>query len=244
MRRVIIVQARMGSTRLPGKVLAELAGRPMLAQQLARLRRCRSVDHILVATSVAATDDAIAAFCRSEGIDCFRGSEQDVLARYVGAMEACAADLVVRVTADCPLIDATETDRVIDHLAGRAGEIEYASNVIRRTLPRGLDTEALFADVLRRVDRLARSAPAREHVTYFITTERPDLFRCGSVEHPEDNSDLRWTVDEAADLGLVRRLYADLDLAASPKPFLDVVRYQRAHPELVLMNAVVRQKAI
>ncbi len=243
MRRVIVVQARMTSTRLPGKVLMDLAGRPMLTQQLRRLARCREADEIVVATTVNATDDPIVAVARAESVRWFRGSEGDVLARYVGAAREAAADVVVRVTADCPLIDPDVSGRVIEPLVGRRDRCDYASNVVRRTFPQGLDTEAFFADALERVHRMARSAPAREHVTPFIYQERPDLFLIHSVTDAEDNSDLRWTVDEPADLELVRRLYAALGIGERAVGYRELLAHARAHPEVSALNAeLVRRR--
>jgi spore coat polysaccharide biosynthesis protein SpsF len=239
MRRVLIVQARMTSTRLPGKVLEDLAGRPMLARQLDRLRACRNADDIVVATTANATDDPLVALADAAGARWFRGSEDDVLARYAGAAREAGADLVVRVTSDCPLIDPGEVDVVIAALEPGA---DYAANIIERRLPQGLDTEALWRDVLERMDRSATSVPAREHVTWFCREERPELFVNRSVVRPYDAADLRWTVDTPDDLALVRRLYADLGLAEQPRPFAEILAHVRAHPELGAINAHVQQK--
>ncbi len=237
MRRVIVVQAGMTSTRLPGKVLMDLAGRPMLAQQLRRVQRCRLVDDIVVATTTNATDDPVVALARAVGVRWFRGSEADVLSRYAGAAREAGADLVVRLTADCPLIDPAVSDRVIEALASCPERADYASNVLRRTFPVGLDTEGFWNDTLYRAERLARSASAREHVTTFIYVERPELFVLHSVTDAEDNSDLRWTVDTAADLAVVRRLYEDLGLGERPLDYRELVRYARAHHKLGAVNA-------
>jgi spore coat polysaccharide biosynthesis protein SpsF len=236
MRRVCVVQARMRSTRLPGKVLRDLAGRPMLAQLLRRLRACSSLDEIVVATSIAASDDPIAELGVSEGLRVCRGSEVDVLGRIVEAARATNADVVVRVTADCPLIDPHVTDRVIDELMTNASAADYASNVLRRTFPRGLDVEAMFVDTLLRVDRLARTRAEREHVTITIRSERPDIFLTRSVESENDDSDLRWTVDEERDLDLVGRLYGELGLGERILPYEIVVDHVRRHPELARIN--------
>lgn len=240
MRTVIIVQARMTSTRLPGKVLADLAGRPMLGQELGRLKRCRRVQEIVVATTTNAADDAVVALAEREGVGWFRGDEQDVLGRYLGAARAARADVVVRVTADCPLIDPALVDEVVDALTG-AAPADYASNIQRRTFPRGLDVEALYGDVLERVGRLGRTREAREHVTFFIHREHPELFLLRSVTGSVDHSDLRWTVDEPADLELVRRIYEIGGLGEREVGFGELVSLVRGHPELARLNAHVRQ---
>lgn len=226
---VAIVQARMTSSRFPGKVLAELEGTPMLAQELRRLAEARSIDEIVVATTRNGTDDPVAEVAEAEGARVFRGDEQDVLGRYLQAAREAGADVVVRITADCPLLDPEVVDRVVDALTPEA---DYAANVIERTFPHGLDCEALHLEVLERVDSLAESAAAREHVTWLINEERPELFVRVSVTDDEDNSDLRWTVDEPADLELVRRLYARYGLAQRRLPYRELIRAVRSDPEV------------
>lgn len=230
MKRVIIIQARMTSTRLPGKVLMDLAGRPMLTQQLRRLKNCRLADDIVVATTTNDADTPLVELAGREEVRWFRGSEQDVLSRYVGAAREARAELIVRVTADCPLIDAEVVDRVIEELGAHDSTCDYASNVIERTFPTGLDAEALFPDTLERVQRLARTASAREHVTLLIYRERPELFLLRSLKDRENNSDLRWTVDTPEDLAYVRRLYEDLGLADRARDYKQVIAHVRQHP--------------
>lgn len=229
MKRVLVLQARTTSTRLPGKVLMDLGGRPMLARQLERLARCRHVDEIVVATTVNATDDPVIAVAEAAGVRWFRGSEADVLSRYVGAAREAGADVVIRSTADCPLIDAEIVDRVIETLTDGRAELDYVSNVIRRTYPQGLDVEALWRDTLERVDRMGTSRPAREHVTWFIHSERPELFAIGSVTDADDHSDLSWTVDTAEDLERVRGIFSLLGLDSAYVPYPDAIRAVRAH---------------
>jgi spore coat polysaccharide biosynthesis protein SpsF len=241
MRTVVVVQARMTSTRLPGKVLMDLAGRPLLARQVDRLRACPDVDDIVIATTTNATDDALVALAEAAGVRWFRGSEDDVLSRYAGAAREAGADVVVRVTSDCPLIDPDELSAVIVALTP---EYDYAANILERRLPRGLDAEALWRDTLERTARLATSTPAREHVTWFCHTERPDLFLLRSVVRPFDAADLRWTVDTPEDLALVRRIFDALGLAEAPRPFSEILAHVRAHPELAAINAHVEQKRI
>lgn len=239
MRRVCIVQARMGSTRLPGKVLLDVSGRPMLAQQLRRLQACASLDEIVIATSRLPADHPIAALGSVEGVRVCRGSAEDVLSRFVQAARETGADVVVRVTADCPLIDPGVTDQVIDDLTSHADVADYVSNVEHRTFPRGLDVEAFFIDTLGRVDRLARTDAEREHVTLTIRANRPSIFLTRSVENWHDDSDLRWTVDEEPDLALVRRIYEELGLGDKIVPYAVILDHARRHPELVAVNAGV-----
>jgi spore coat polysaccharide biosynthesis protein SpsF len=239
MKRVVIVQARMTSTRLPGKILADLAGRPMLAQQIARIGKCRNVDEIVIATTTNATDDPVAALATDEKVGLFRGSEHDVLARYVGAAHAAHADVVVRITADCPLLDPGIVDRVIDCLLEEP--CDYASNTAVRTFPRGLDVEALHVDALLRTARLGTSQMAREHVTWFIHQDRPDLFLRRSVRDPVDNSDLRWTVDTPDDLELVRRIYQE---SPPGHDYRALIEWLRTRPDLIRLNAHIAQSTV
>lgn len=228
MRRVIIVQARMGSTRLPGKVLADLCGRPMLAQQLRRLQTCRNVDEIVIATTTNDGDDPVVALAKAVGVRWFRGDERDVLDRYIGAAADARADVVARITADCPLIDPMVTDRVVAEAA--AGNVDYASNVLRRTYPKGLDAEAMPVDVLVRLGRLARSDAAREHVTWYIRQERPDLFVQSSIEDRHDHSALRWDVDTPEDLARIRQMYEALRLGDRVLGFEAILQHSDPAP--------------
>jgi spore coat polysaccharide biosynthesis protein SpsF len=241
MRRVLILQARMTSTRLPGKVLMDVAGRPMLERQLQRLMRCSRVDDVVLAVTTRPDDEPLLALARRLGVRWFRGSEHDVLSRYQGAAREADADLVIRATGDCPLIDPDETDTVVAELEKRKSTCDYASNGLERSLPRGLEAEALWRDVLERTERLATSAAAREHVTWFCYGERPDLFELHSVRRPYQAADLRWTVDTREDLAVVRRLYAALELADRPHTLADIIAYARQNPDLGELNAHITQ---
>lgn len=239
-RRVIIVQARMQSRRFPGKVLQPVWGKPLLERQLMRLRRCCEIDEVCLATTDRGDDEPIVQLARRAGVACHRGSTNDVLARYVGAARQMRAEVIIRVTGDCPLVDPGVIDRVVNQLCEHAATCDYASNVLERTYPRGLDVEAFFFDALLRMDRLARSPAAREHVTLTVRSERPELFLTRSIRDDEDNSDLRWTVDAPADLELIHRLYEDLDLDSPSVGYRDIVRHVRNRPNLTLMNAAVK----
>lgn len=237
-RTVAIVQARMGSTRLPGKVLAELGGTTMLAQVVRRLRAANRVDEVAIATSRGRDDDAVAAEAIRLGTAVHRGPADDVLARYLGAARELRADVIVRITADCPLLDPGVVDRVI---AALADDVDYASNTHDRSFPRGLDSEALHHDTLERIARLGTSPAAREHVTAFVM-EQPALFRIAQVAADSNDADLRWTVDTPEDLAMVRGLYEALDLGSVVRPYRELVAAVRARPELAQVNAHVRQK--
>ena len=236
MRRVIIVQARMTSTRLPGKILMDLAGRPLLEQQLRRLQRCGHADEIMVATTTNRDDDPIVDLVKKLGMSWFRGSENDVLSRYLGAARQARADLVVRITSDCPLIDPALTDHVIRSLCENASRYDYAANCLDRTYPRGLDTEAFFFDTLLRLDRMTLDPKLREHATYLILAKHPAFLALSLSDAGGNNADLRWTVDYPEDLELVRRLYGDLGLGERDVPYAEILGHVRAHPELATIN--------
>jgi spore coat polysaccharide biosynthesis protein SpsF (cytidylyltransferase family) len=206
---VAIVQARMGSRRLPGKVLLDIAGVPMLWHVVQRARRATTLHHVLVATSTATADDAVAAWCASTGVACWRGSEHDVLDRYYQAARQEEADVVVRLTADCPLLDPEVIDEVVTCFL--TGTYDYVSNVAPPTFPDGLDTEVMSFATLQRAWQEARQPAEREHVTPYVR-QHPELFRLANVTHSPDLSGLRWTVDEAADLRFVRAVYSSLSL--------------------------------
>jgi len=239
-RVVAVIQARMGSTRLPGKVLLDLSGRTVLARVVRRASRAALVDEVVVATSVAPGDDPIVEECERLGVACFRGSEQDVLKRYHETAAACRADVVVRITADCPLIDPEVTDRVVG--AFFEHEPDYASNILRRTYPRGLDTEVMLRATLARAFQEATEPYQRTHVTPYIY-QHPESFRLLAVTGSRDESAHRWTVDSPDDLALIRAVYQRMggDDAFS---WLDVCRLFEQEPWLADLNRHVRHKEL
>lgn len=239
MTTVAVVQARMGSTRLPGKVLADLEGRPMLAWVLERLGRARTLDAVAVATSTEPGDDPVAELCRRLDVPVFRGSEEDVLDRYAGAARRFRADAVVRITADCPLVDPEVVDRVIERF--RDAGADYASNTLERTYPQGLDVEVFRREALERAAREAREPWERAHVTPYVY-RHPEIFALESVTHDRDLSRHRWTVDTREDLELVRALYRRSgDGRAGWLEFLRIVESDASLPAI---NASVAQKAL
>ncbi len=201
-----ILQARMSSSRLPGKVLAPILGVPMIGRQVERLRRSRRIDRLTVATSVHPSDDDLAAWCEGAGLSVFRGPLDDVLDRFCGVLtDFPQTSTVVRLTADCPLADWTVIDQVIAHHA--ASGADYTNNTTpERTFPHGLDAEAVRPDALRAAWTEAKDPYEREHVTPFIY-RRPDRFRLASVTRAEPRPELRWTVDYPQDLDFVRQVY-------------------------------------
>jgi len=219
----------MSSRRLPGKVLADVLGQPMLARQIERVQRAKRVDALLVATSEESSDDPIAALCATLGIACFRGSLSDVLGRFhaAAAAQSPRPAHVVRLTGDCPLADPALVDAVIAlHLASGA---DYTSNALERRFPDGLDVEAMRFDALATAHCEARSAAQREHVTPYLY-EHPERFALASLRCERDLGALRFTVDEAADLRFVQRVYAALYSANPAFGWRDVLAWIEAGP--------------
>ena len=205
-RVVAIIQARMGSSRLPGKVLLELAGEPMITRVVNRVKRAETVDQVVIATTTESADDALAAVCEAKGWPCFRGSQEDVLDRYYQAAIAHHADLVVRITSDCPLIEPEIIDQVVRPLTCQP-TMDYACNLLpRRTFPRGLDVEAFWMQTLTRLWAIDKNLAWREHVTQYLHHKPEDFRICGLVQEC-DMSAMRWTVDTLEDLKLIKRIY-------------------------------------
>lgn len=239
MTTLIIVQARMTSTRLPGKVLLPLAGEPMLKRLVERLRRVRHADGIVVATTTNPTDDPIAALCARLGVPCHRGSEHDVLSRYADAARLHGADVVVRITSDCPLIDPALIDRVI--AAYDEGGSDYVSNMLPPTWPFGMAVEVFSAAALAQAHTEATQAAEREHVTPFLYWH-PERYRLRNVASPLDLSHHRWTVDTPEDYTLVSRLFDHLMPTHPHFTQADVLALLDHHPDWIAINQHIRQK--
>jgi spore coat polysaccharide biosynthesis protein SpsF len=237
MRTVAIIQARMGSTRLPGKVLKDISGRSMLAWVISRTRRAQTLDEVVVATSVLPDDDLIVAECEKSEVPSFRGSENDVLDRYYRAALAFRADTVVRITSDCPLIDPAVIDGVVTEFFESVAD--YACNTLEKGYPRGLNVEVFSREALEEAWRRAEQLHERVHVTPFIY-RNPDRFKLRSVPFSQDHSDLRWTVDTEEDLATVRAIVASMnDHDFGWKDALDTVL---RNPHLAAGNRGVQQK--
>src|SRR5881398_3615724 len=240
MKITATIQARMGSTRLPGKVLMTVGTEPVLARVVHRLRRAALIDGIIVATSDRPADDAVVRECNRLQVACFRGSENDVLDRYWQAAQWCGAEAIVRITSDCPLIDAELTDQTIQAFLSQPAD--YASNALERTYPRGLDTEVFTITALERAWREAREPYEREHVTPYIY-EHPELFRLVSVRDERDYSAYRLTLDTHEDLQLIRTIYSRFE-GRDDFGWQDVLALMEREPELAQLNARILQKAV
>ncbi len=205
-----IIQARMTSTRLPGKVLMDICGQSALSLMISRVRQATRLDNIVVATTVNKTDDPVERLCRDIGVQVFRGDEADVLGRYVQAAAHFSADPVVRLTADCPMIDPAIIDQAIEDFV--EGDCDYISNGITRTYPDGLDVEVFSAAALERAAQEAQQSYSREHVTPYIKGSGPEVpeipFEVASLEYVADFAHVRWTLDTANDLDVIRDLVA------------------------------------
>lgn len=232
MTTVAIVQARMTSTRLPGKVLAEINGRPMLSYMLSRVKRAARLDAVWVATTVNASDDPVVALCADLEVPVLRGDEGDVLARYVATAKAADADAVVRLTADCPFSDPNVIDEAVRLFVD--GGYDYLSNAMKRTYPDGLDVEVFTRATLIATERETTLPFHREHVTSYMRVGvfkgiPAGDFRVGDILAPADFSHLRWTVDTAQDLAHVRAIARELP---DDHGWMDVLSLLTRRPEL------------
>jgi len=242
MSTIIIVQARMTSTRLPGKVLLPINSRPMLAYQLERLRRVQRADRTVVATTTNVADDPVVSVAEACGVACTRGPELDVLARFAQAADEAKASVIVRITADCPLIDPAIVDAAIDMFKSRR-DYDYVSNELERSYPVGLSVEVLSAAALDAANAEAAEVAEREHVTPFIYW-RPERFRLGSLTMQPDLSHHRWTVDTAEDFELVTRILSTLYPRKPDFCISDVLNLLDIHPQWQGINRGVHQKQL
>jgi len=239
MTTACIVQARLASTRLPAKVLKHLAGEPVLGHVLGRCKTIPGVDVVVCATVDSEEGEPIEALARSYGAEVYRGSETDVLDRYARAARAIDADVVMRVTSDCPLIDPGLCGEVIA-LRAQAGA-DYAANNYSRGFPHGLDCDAFTRDALERADREAREAHDREHVTTWMKRQRGIAH--ARVDGPADESArYRWTLDYPEDLAFFQALFCYLPDRRQRERWTEIAAVQRAHPELTAINAARNQR--
>lgn len=228
-----IIQARNGSTRLPGKVMRQVNGKPMILYVVERVRAAKLLEEVIVATTSDSADDAMAAFLMSQGVKVFRGSLLDVLDRYYQAAVHFGLKNIVRITADCPLMDGA----VIDQVAGKflKGGYAYGCNVIKRTFPDGQDIEVMSFAALEKAWHEARETREREHVTIYIRNH-PEIFPAFNIEYKEDWGQRRWTLDYEEDFVLVEAVLKHFAQHSATFRMEDVAKFLDAHPELEEVN--------
>lgn len=240
MRIIAVIQARMGSSRLPGKVLRDIWGEGMLARVVQRARRAAGIDAVMVATTTEPVDQAIATECGRLAVPCFRGASEDVLDRYYQLACRDGADAIVRITSDCPLLDPRVVESVV--AAFRTANCDYVSNTLERTYPRGLDAEVFTAAALARAWREARRPHERVHVTPYVY-QNPRAFRLLSVISDGSYGGHRWTVDTPEDLEFARAIYARL-AGENDFGWREVLAVLDREPGLSQMNSDVPQKTL
>lgn len=237
----VIVQARMTSTRLPGKVLKEVCGKPVLELLVERIKKSKKIRKIIIATSINITDNPIIELADKLNIYTFRGSEQDVLRRVLDAADFYNTDVIVEITGDCPLID----HRIIDKLVGIyiENDYDYVSNILKRTYPRGLDTQVFSKTVLKQVDSLTDHPIDREHVSIYIYNH-PEIFKLHGIEaeKPYKHPEYRWTLDTTEDFEFIRTVYEELYYQNPEFTTLDVIKLLNKKPELLTINSHIPQK--
>lgn len=239
-RTVAIVQARMGSTRLPGKVMLPLIGEPVLTHVMRRASRARTLDEVVVATTTLTDDDAIVALAEGEGWPVVRGGETDLLDRYLTAARAHDAAVVVRITSDCPLVDPDVIDSTVD--AFRAANVDYASNTLEPpTYPRGLDVEVIARAALERAGREDADPAWREHATPYLY-RHPELFRLLRVPADRTYTDHRWSLDTPEDYLLIGRIYEAL--GRDDFTWREALSVVDANPSWASINRGVVQKVV
>ena len=259
MNKIAIIQARMGSSRLPGKVLKDIAGKPMLLRVLERVSLAAQLDGILVAATSDAADDPLAVFCQEQGYQCFRGSQFDVLDRFYQAALQVQAGTVVRITADCPLIDPSLLDQLLDEF--EKFDVDFAANRLpppfKRSFPIGLDIEICKFAALERAWKEADQPHQREHVMPYLYEDtllkKVDSihsigtgsrgFKTLLLDHIPDLGELRWTVDTPQDLAFIRQVFSHfpdrIDFS-----WLEVLDLVRSNPDLALINTGIRHKSL
>lgn len=243
-KTVATVEVRMSSSRLPGKHMLPILGRPVLAHLIDRLKRVPSLDAIVLATTTNAADDVLCELARAEGVGCFRGSEDDVMGRVVGAAGAADAELLVEITGDCPLIDPQIVEQCIRmHRHNEASD--YTSNAEVRSYPDGMDVQVFAAELLAATAALTDDPDDREHVSLYIR-RHPQTYRHVHLVAPPE---LHWpelglTLDERDDYELIRRVFEQFLPGRPDFSCLDVLRHLRAHPALLALNRHVTRKEV
>ena len=235
MRKIIIVQARMTSTRLPGKVMKIVCGKPLLEHFINRLKRVKYADQIVIATTVNDTDNIIVNLCKKLDTLYYRGSEEDVLGRYYEAAVEYGGDIIIRITSDCPVIDPDVVDYLIDFYMKNLKKYDYVTNTLKRTYPRGMDAEIVSFKALKEAHFNAYDPFDREHVTLFIRN-RPTQYRRHNIKYSSDLSRYRLTVDTSEDMELIRRIFESLYVENPEFTMKDILSKMAANPEWEAIN--------
>ncbi len=234
MKIIVTIEARMGSTRLPGKVLKEVCGKPLLQHMIERLRRSEKVDDVVVATTVNPKDNAIEALCHKIACSYYRGSENDITQRLIDTAKHFEADLIVQTTGDCPLHDPFVIDEAVTAYLG--SKVEYVSNRLVRTYPTGLDTQVYSPKVLQKVTERTQDATDREHGSYYIYTHPKEFtmknFSSSQLKCPEK----RWCLDYPEDFTLIQKVYEALYPTNPTFDTFDILRFLEKNPELEKIN--------
>lgn len=239
MKIVAIIQARMTSTRLPGKVLKEVNGEPLLQHMLNRLKRSEKIDEIVVATTINEADNSIVELCHALGVKTYRGSESDVLSRYYECAKEAEADVIIRMTSDCPVIDPIIVDQIVEFYL--ANKTDYVSNSIERSYPRGMDTEVFSFKALEKAYVFGIDEVEREHVTPYIY-RNTEQFEIKSYSYREDESEYRLTVDTIDDFKLIVWLISSFE--DDYYTLEDILEFLKANPEMAKINFHIEQKKL
>jgi spore coat polysaccharide biosynthesis protein SpsF len=243
MRIEAFIQARMGSTRLPGKILKPILEKPLLDFLIERLMYSKGINEVVVLTTREIADDPIVTFCEQRKIPCFRGSEEDVLDRYYQAALLRRPDGIVRITSDCPLIDPQIVDQLIEAFRHEYPKFDYVSNTLERTFPRGLDAEVFSFEALERAFQNALYPEEHEHVTVYMY-RHPELFKLKNIAHTSSLAHHRWTVDTPEDFALIRLILENLYPVKPQFRLNDILDLLSHHSEWIKLNAHIEQKKL
>lgn len=238
---VAIIQARMRSTRLPGKVLLKVLNKELLILLIERVKKVKGIDEIVIATSNLKDDDPIFELCEKNSVECFRGPEENVLERYFFAAKKYGAQIVVRLTADSPLLDPDICSQLIEILKNHWLSYDYVSNSLERSFPRGVEPEVFKFSALEDAHQNASLPGHFEHVTPYILTH-PQKFKCFNLKNAVDYSYHRWTVDTPEDFELIKRIFEELYPGKPDFRMKDVLQLFEAHPDWLLINKDIQQK--
>ena len=242
MRKLIIAQARMTSTRLPGKVMKIVCGKPLLEHFINRLKRVKSADQIVIATTINDIDNQIVDLCKKLDISYYRGSEEDVLGRYYEAAVEYGGDIIIRITSDCPVIDPEVVDSLINFYTNNIEKYDYVSNTLKRTYPQGMDSEIISFDTLKEAHFNAYDPFDREHVTPFIKSSS-SRYSLKNIEYKTNLSHYRLTVDTSEDLELIKRIFKELYFRNPEFKMEDILTVLKANSEWQSINSHVINKS-